>query len=47
MYCISFFCFKRRLYMDSIRWLKNQDRIEYNINVAAFYDAFTQAMHSS
>ena len=40
-------CWKQRLYLETIRWLKNQDPIEYDINVAAFYDALTQAMHSS
>ena len=40
-------CWEKRLYLETIRWLKNQDPIEYDINVAAFYDALTQAMHSS
>ena len=40
-------CWKRRLYLEAIRWLKNQDPIEYDIKVAALYDALTQAMHSS
>ena len=40
-------CWKRRLYLEAICWSKNQDPIEYNINVVALYDALTRAMHYS
>ena len=34
-------CWKQRLYLKAICWLKNQDTIEYDINVAALYYYFT------
>ena len=34
-------CLKRRLYLEVIHWLKNQDPIDYDINVAALYDNLT------
>ena len=33
--------------MEAIRWFKNKDPIEYDINVATLYDALTRSMHSS
>ena len=40
-------CRRRRFYLEYIRWLKNQDRIEYDINVADLYDDLMRVMHSS
>ena len=40
-------CWKRRLYLEAIRWLKIKDPIEYNTNVADLYDDLTRAMQFS
>ena len=37
-------CWKQRLYLEAIRWLKIKDPIEYNINVADLYDDLKQDM---
>ena len=40
-------CWKRRLYLEAIHWLKNQYPIDYGINVAALYDALMRAVNYS
>ena len=40
-------CWKWRFYLESIRWLKNQYPIEYDISEADLYCALTWAIQSS
>ena len=38
-------CWKRQLYLEAMRWLKNEYPIEYYINVDALYDSLTLALY--
>jgi hypothetical protein len=44
---LLFRCWKQRLYLEAIKWLHTHGVGEYEVNIAAIYEALTHAFHSS